>query len=285
FFKIPLLFFSAQPRDPHHPRSFLVEIDANKDKMLGDFVIRSLVMVLGYAYPAFECYKTVEKNRVEIEQFRFWCQYWIIIAALTILERFGDIFVSWLPLYGELKLCFIVYLWSPKTKGTSYVYETFLRPYISRYETDIDRNLMEYKAIALDWAMFSWHYCVANGQSTFYRILEYLAAQSSRNGKTTTQKSNPQYTTGPSLNAKSSIHRQPDKQKPQPDKNRRPSSHFMVSQTEKLDIVQKHLPYQTLSLQTSETTANMGHTEELQTTDPESPMAETTRSFRIRLRR
>ncbi|KAF9609952.1 hypothetical protein IFM89_019508, partial [Coptis chinensis] len=81
-----------------------------------------------------------------------------------------------LPMYGELKLCFIVYLWSPKTKA-------FLRPYISRYETDIDRNLMEYKAIALDWAMFSWHYCVANGQSTFYQILEYLAAQSSRNGK------------------------------------------------------------------------------------------------------
>lgn len=33
-------------------------------------------LILGYAYPAFECYKTVEKNRVEIEELRFWCQYW-----------------------------------------------------------------------------------------------------------------------------------------------------------------------------------------------------------------
>lgn len=33
-------------------------------------------MVFGYAYPAYECYKTVEKNKPEIEQLLFWCQYW-----------------------------------------------------------------------------------------------------------------------------------------------------------------------------------------------------------------
>ncbi|KAF9616527.1 hypothetical protein IFM89_029988 [Coptis chinensis] len=74
--------------------------------------------------------------------------------ALIKKVRMALVACTQLPMYGELKLCFIVYLWSPKTK-----------------------------AIALDWAMFSWYYCVANGQSTFYRILEYLAAQSSRNGK------------------------------------------------------------------------------------------------------
>ena len=33
-------------------------------------------LVLGYAYPAYECFKTVELNKPEIEQLRFWCQYW-----------------------------------------------------------------------------------------------------------------------------------------------------------------------------------------------------------------
>lgn len=33
-------------------------------------------MLLGYAFPAFECYKVVEKNKVEIEELRFWCKYW-----------------------------------------------------------------------------------------------------------------------------------------------------------------------------------------------------------------
>ncbi|RRT53577.1 hypothetical protein B296_00043585 [Ensete ventricosum] len=36
----------------------------------------ALLLVLGYAYPAYLCYKTVELNKPGIEQLRFWCQYW-----------------------------------------------------------------------------------------------------------------------------------------------------------------------------------------------------------------
>ena len=42
-------------------------------------------LLLGYAYPGFECYKTVEKNRVDIEELRFWCKYWYIIYNLIYL--------------------------------------------------------------------------------------------------------------------------------------------------------------------------------------------------------
>ncbi|KAF5195200.1 Hva22-like protein [Thalictrum thalictroides] len=237
--------------------------------MLGDFITRFLIMILGYAYPAFECYKTVEKNKVEIEQLRFWCQYWIIIATLTVAERFGDIFVSWLPMYGEMKLAFIIYLWSSKTKGTSYVYETFLRPYIAMYETDIDRNLMEFKAGAWDWATFTWQYCVANGQATFNRTLQYLAAQSTRRKENRAQKGNYQHPSN----------RQPDRQKTQQqqqsDKSRRPSSiKLMVSQVQKTELVQEHLP-----------TVDLDHTEDHPTVAPKSDIAESIRAARIRLKR
>ena len=40
-------------------------------------------LVLGYAYPAYDCYKTVELNRPEIEQLRFWCQYWYVLDTLS----------------------------------------------------------------------------------------------------------------------------------------------------------------------------------------------------------
>jgi hypothetical protein len=33
-------------------------------------------MALGYAYPAYECFKIVERNRPDLEDLRFWCQYW-----------------------------------------------------------------------------------------------------------------------------------------------------------------------------------------------------------------
>ncbi|XP_040363003.1 HVA22-like protein i [Rosa chinensis] len=43
-----------------------------------------------YAYPACKCYRNVEKNKPENEQLRFWCQYWILVAVLTVCEQVGD---------------------------------------------------------------------------------------------------------------------------------------------------------------------------------------------------
>ncbi|PWA46522.1 TB2/DP1/HVA22-related protein [Artemisia annua] len=45
--------------------------------MLGELITNSLVLILGYAYPAFECFKTLEKHGVENGELRFWCLYWL----------------------------------------------------------------------------------------------------------------------------------------------------------------------------------------------------------------
>ncbi|XAR64777.1 hypothetical protein NMG60_11008607, partial [Bertholletia excelsa] len=147
--------------------------------MLGGFITRGLVLIIGYAYPAFECFKIVEKNKVEIEELRFWCQYWIIVAMLTAFERIGDILVSWLPLYGEMKLVLLIYLWHPSTKGTSYVYGTLLKPHISRHEPDIDRKIQELKARAWDMTVHYWQNTAKAGQSTIFQMIQYLAAYQS----------------------------------------------------------------------------------------------------------
>ncbi|CAN8316586.1 unnamed protein product [Cochlearia groenlandica] len=148
--------------------------------MLGDFIIRFLVLILGYTYPAFECFKTVEKNKVDIEELRFWCQYWILLAFISSFERVGDIFISWLPLYGEMKVVFFVYLWYPKTKGTRHVYERLLKPYIAKHETEIDRKIMELRARAWDFFVFYFHNFAQSAQSTFMQAFQHLLAQSVR---------------------------------------------------------------------------------------------------------
>ncbi|KAF1002033.1 putative HVA22-like protein g [Apium graveolens] len=145
--------------------------------MIGSLLTRGLVMVLGYAYPAYECYKTVEQNKPDVEQLRFWCQYWILVAMLTVMERVGDTFVSWVPMYSEAKLFFYIYLWYPKTKGT-YVYDSFFRPYIAKHETDIDRNLIELRTRAGDYAVLYWQRAASYGQTRVLDILQYIALQS-----------------------------------------------------------------------------------------------------------
>ncbi|KAK9129543.1 hypothetical protein Sjap_010030 [Stephania japonica] len=146
--------------------------------MMGSFLTRGLVMVFGYAYPAYECFKTVEKNKPEIEQLRFWCQYWILVAMLTVFERVGDAFISWVPMYSEAKLAFFIYLWYPKTKGTRYIYDSFFRPYISKHETEIDRNIMELRTRAGDIAILYWQRAATYGQTRVFEILQYIASQS-----------------------------------------------------------------------------------------------------------
>ncbi|KAF8044239.1 hypothetical protein BT93_A2276 [Corymbia citriodora subsp. variegata] len=155
--------------------------------MLGKFITRCLLLVFGYAYPAFLCYKTVEKNRVQIEELRHWCQYWIIVAIFTVLERIADVLISWLPMYWELKLGFIIYLWHPKTKGTGYVYETLFHPFMARHEREIDTKLVEWEARAWDFASFYWQYWSESAAVSFSRAMQYLASRNVKLSPTNTR--------------------------------------------------------------------------------------------------
>ncbi|KAL1813331.1 hypothetical protein ACET3Z_023396 [Daucus carota] len=156
--------------------------------MLADVISRVLVMVLGYAYPAFQCFKTVEKNKVEIEELRFWCQYWIIVALLAVVERISDIFISWVPMYAEIKLAIFLYMWYPKTKGTGFVYETLLRPFVAKHETDIERSLQELRTRSWDLAIYYYHNCTELGQTKFFQVIDYLTSQSGRIKKGSSEK-------------------------------------------------------------------------------------------------
>uniref|UniRef100_A0A6N2KEK3 HVA22-like protein n=1 Tax=Salix viminalis TaxID=40686 RepID=A0A6N2KEK3_SALVM len=149
-------------------------------RMLGELITRYLVLLFGYAFPAFECFRSVEKNKVDVEEIKFWCQYWIIIALVTVCERIGDAFLSWLPMYGEVKLAFFIYLWYPKTKGTGFIYESMLRPFVTRHETDIERKLQEMKTRGWDFAIYYWQNCTELGQTKFFEALQYFVSQSGK---------------------------------------------------------------------------------------------------------
>ncbi|XP_048571725.1 HVA22-like protein i [Triticum urartu] len=184
--------------------------------MMGGFVSRILLLVFGYAYPAYECYKTVELNKPEIEQLIFWCQYWILVALMTVMERFGDLTISWLPFYSEAKLLFFIYLWYPRTKGTTYIYGTFFKPYISQHENEIDRNLLELRARASDVVVVYVQKVAAVGQNTFFDVLKYVASQSP------SQKSKQQRPQEPQQPQQQQSQPQPQVQQQQPQRQAQP---------------------------------------------------------------
>ncbi|KAG1369732.1 HVA22-like protein [Cocos nucifera] len=154
--------------------------------MLGDLATGVLVMLFGYAYPAFECFKTLEQRQWpgEVEQLRFWCQYWVIVAIVTIIERFGDPLVSWVPMYGEAKLAFFVYLWYPKTKGSDLIYDTFLRPLVVQYEPDIEQRLRHLRAKSGELLVFYLKNFTDKGTTLFLEVLNYVVSRGSGSSST-----------------------------------------------------------------------------------------------------
>ncbi|KGN43220.1 putative HVA22-like protein g isoform X2 [Cucumis sativus] len=132
-------------------------------------------MAFGYVYPAYECFKTVERRPLEIFQLLFWCHYWIIVALLTVFERVGDPLISWLPLYNEAKLAFFIYLWHPKTKGATYMFDVVLQPFISKHEAKIDRCLVELRLKTADIAALFWHKTTSCSQTTLLDLLRNVS--------------------------------------------------------------------------------------------------------------
>ncbi|KAJ6870810.1 hypothetical protein NC652_036464 [Populus alba x Populus x berolinensis] len=93
-----------------------------------------------------------------------WRRTRIIIALVTVCERVGD--------------------------GTGFIYETMLRPFVTRHETDIERKLQEMKARGWDFAIYYWHNCTELGQTKFFDALQYFMSQSGKSTSSKNKKSN-----------------------------------------------------------------------------------------------
>jgi hypothetical protein len=68
------------------------------------------------------------------------------MSCFSLTEFFGDIFISWLPLYYEAKLLLLLYLVHPKTAGALKLYDQVLHliktaPARTRCGTHIPRAL------------------------------------------------------------------------------------------------------------------------------------------------
>ncbi|KAM0905274.1 hypothetical protein ACQ4PT_017461 [Festuca glaucescens] len=167
--------------------------------MLGGLISKILLLLFGYAMPAFECFKTVEERPNDAHMLRFWCHYWIIVAMVIAFESLiswsvqFSLFLSFyfdfhilfmhlfyahsrMPMYGEMKLAFFVYLWYPKTKGSDVVYDTFLRPIVMQYEPNIEHRLLHLRAKSGQLLNFYVKNFADKGTAFFMDVLRYVVS-------------------------------------------------------------------------------------------------------------
>ncbi|VUZ45174.1 unnamed protein product [Hymenolepis diminuta] len=97
-----------------------------------------LANFIGFLYPAYASIKAIESTCKEDDT--KWLTYWVVYAAFGLIETFTDIFLYWIPFYALDKCILLVYLMIPgKYNGSVLLYNRFIRPYILKYENDIDK--------------------------------------------------------------------------------------------------------------------------------------------------
>lgn len=108
-----------------------------------------VLICAGTLYPAYSSYKAVKtKNTREYVK---WMMYWIVFAFFNAITLFTDVFISWFPGYYLFKTLFIIWLVSPATRGSTYLYKKVLHPTLRQNEEKIDRAIANIKDRGYDY--------------------------------------------------------------------------------------------------------------------------------------
>lgn len=69
-----------------------------------------------------------------------------LIGFFSFFEFYADMLVSWLPLYYEVKILFLLWLVSPTSRGTPIIWSQYLKPFLNSREVAIDATIDETKS-------------------------------------------------------------------------------------------------------------------------------------------
>lgn len=118
---------------------------------MGAAMSRPLFLAVAVAYPAYRTFKALESApstsadpeavAASQAQQRHWLTYWVVQGAFQMASYAGDGALQWLPLYTLLKLAASVWLIHPKTRGSAWVYDAVIKPYLLRHQDRIDDAL------------------------------------------------------------------------------------------------------------------------------------------------
>ncbi|KAL9935324.1 hypothetical protein V8E36_005672 [Tilletia maclaganii] len=96
----------------------------------------------------------------EVAELESWLMYWSILAIIHLVESTVEWIWNWIPLYAHLKILFEFWLVLPQTRGATFLYITYVEPFLDTHENDIDDLVAEGKrrarAAGVAWLSRLW---------------------------------------------------------------------------------------------------------------------------------
>jgi len=102
---------------------------------------------VAFFLPAFHTFKVLNAIPSPDEQeLKRIARYWCCVGCFVGVEYLAEWLVSWLPFYWELKTVFLLFLALPQIQGSTFIYTTYLQPFFSQNEKQIDDGIVSMQA-------------------------------------------------------------------------------------------------------------------------------------------
>ncbi|KAI0785052.1 TB2/DP1, HVA22 family-domain-containing protein [Abortiporus biennis] len=95
-----------------------------------------------FLLPSFKTWKALSHRPLSEPEVERWGRYWSVVGLFVAVEYVAEWFISWFPFYWEAKTLILLFLSLPQTEGSTWVYNTYLHPFFSKNEADLDAGIV-----------------------------------------------------------------------------------------------------------------------------------------------
>jgi len=106
--------------------------------IVGPIVTAPIIALTTTVYPAYATAKAVVAK--ETEALTRWCQYWLVLALISLMMPVFDMVLPVLPLYYEAKIAIAVWLVADKFQGATFLWQK-LEPHLVAHQDTIDAKI------------------------------------------------------------------------------------------------------------------------------------------------
>jgi len=95
-----------------------------------------------FLLPCYGTWKALSQRPLPEPEIERWGMYWTVIGLFVAFEYTAEWFISWFPFYWETKTLLLLFLALPQTQGSTWVYNTYLQPFFSKNEAELDAGIV-----------------------------------------------------------------------------------------------------------------------------------------------
>ena len=104
--------------------------------------------LIGTVYPTFWTIKSIESKDGKAIH---WLIYWIIFSSFILLDFFSGFVVKIIPFYFVMKICFLIWLQWPESKGCDIIFSYVINNIFESIEEELDEYVQEVKDVSKDY--------------------------------------------------------------------------------------------------------------------------------------